>query len=533
MIKVFVSSFLYLHNFKIQNSEPMKKTIKINIILAFMVIFASCEDFLDQPIQGRQVLSNYFSNEEECLMALSGCYAALSPEDWWENDFFYLVGDICSDDAFKGNSIEGDQRDFGDLARFFITPSNEWIEVKWRYSYLQIYRTNLVIENVPDAPIDNNLKEQIVAEAKFLRAFAYFELVRNFGGVPLVLTPLTANDPKQPRASEQEIWQQIETDLQQAAEVLKEKSVQSAAELGRATRGAALAYLGKAYVYQHKWVEAENTLNLVISSGEYNLNDPFHMVWNTSNPNGNGSIFEIQNIYHDLYDAGNSLPSITRSRADGGWGFATPSSNLDVFMGDDPRRNFTIIKHGDYVNENFPEYDAQINQNETGRINRKYFLDLHERPAQEEHKRAPLNHILFRYADLLLLHAEAAYHNGNEADALTSLNLVRNRVGLEPLSSSAEQLLLDIYHERRMELAMEGHRYYDLKRQQGIEQPNYPRIKEVMENFANYNLNQSTDLYDAGNNQGILFDVNVHTLFPIPQIEIDLSEGVITQNPNY
>jgi hypothetical protein len=133
----------------------------------------------------------------------------------------------------------------------------------------------------------------------------------------------------------------------------------------------------------------------------------------------------------------------------------------------------------------------------------------------------------------LLLHAEAAYHNGNEGGALTSLNLVRNRMGLDPLSSSGQDLLTDIYHERRMELAMEGHRYYDLKRQQGIEQPNHPRIKEVMENFVNYNLNQSADPYDARNDQGILFDVNVHTLFPIPQIEIDLSEGVIRQNPNY
>lgn len=510
----------------------MKKIIKTNIILALLIVFSGCEDFLEQPIQGRQVLSNYFSNEEESMMALSGCYAALSPEDWWENDFFYLVGDICSDDAFKGNSIEGDQRDFGDLARFFITPSNEWIEIKWRYSYLQIYRTNLVIENVPEAPIDDDLKEQIVAEAKFLRAFAYFELVKNFGGVPLVLTPLTANDPKQPRASEEDVWQQIETDLQDAAEVLKEKSEQTAAELGRATRGAALSYLAKAHVYQREWQQAETIANQVINSGEYNLNDPFHMVWNTNNPNGNGSIFEIQNIYHELYDAGNSLPTITRSRADGGWGFATPSSHLDEFMGDDPRRENTIIRHGEYVNENFPEYDTQLNQNETGRINRKYFLDLDERPAQEEHKRSPLNHILFRYADLLLLQAEAAYHNGNESAGLTSLNQVRNRVGLDPISSSGQQLLIGIYNERRMELAMEGHRYYDLKRQQGIEQPNYPRIKEVMENFVNYNINQNTG-HDAGNDQGILFDVNVHTVFPIPQIEIDLSEGVIRQNPNY
>jgi len=495
-------------------------------------VLTGCDEFLDQPVKGKQVLSNYFSNEDECLKALSGCYASLSPEDWWENDFFYLVGDICSDDAFKGNSIEGDQRDFGNLARFLITPQNEWIEIKWRYAYEQVYRTNLVIENVPNAPISENLKKQIVAEAKFLRAFAYFELVKNFGGVPLLTKPLTVEDPKQSKVPASQIWTQIEADLQAAATDLPDKSGQSAAELGRATKGAALAYLVKAYIYQEKWNDAEPLAAQIIATGEYNLNDAFDMVWSVQNPNGNGSIFEIQNNYHELYDAGNALPSITRSRADGGWGFCTPSSDLDNFMAGDPRRDATIIKEGDYVDEDHPEYDTSLSENETGRTNRKYYLSLADRAEVDEHKRAPLNQILFRYADLLLLHAEAAWHNGNSGAALTSVNEVRNRVGLAPLASAGDQLLQDIYGERRMELAMEGHRYYDLKRQAGISQSSFPRIKEVMEAFVTYNMNSNTD-YDAGNNKGVLFDVSVHTLFPIPQNEIDLSEGAITQNPGY
>jgi hypothetical protein len=512
----------------------MKRSDRIYILLLFLATALSgCKDFLDQPVQGQQVLSNYFANEEECLRALTGCYASLSPQDWWENDFFYLVGDICSDDAFKGNSIEGDQRDFGDLARFLITPQNEWIEIKWRYSYEQIYRTNLVIKNVPEAPVSEELKEQIVAEAKFLRAFAYFELVKNWGDAPLILEPLTANAPKQSRASASELWAQIETDLQEAIDFLPEKSAQSASELGRATKGAAQAYLVKAYVYQEKWAEAETLASQIVASGEYNLNDPFSRVWSVDNPNGNGSIFEIQQKYDDLFDAGSALPVVTRSRADGGWGFCTPSSHLDNFMGDDPRRNLTIIKQGDYVDEAHPQYDTQLNENESGRNNRKYYLELADRPTQQEHLRSPLNHILFRYADLLLLHAEAAWHIGNEAAALTSVNAVRNRVGLDPVSSNGQDLLLDIYHERRMELAMEGHRYYDLKRQRGISQPGFPRLKEVMEDFVDYNLNRSTDPYDKGNAKGALFDVNVHTLFPVPQVEIDLSEGALTQNPGY
>ena len=159
-------------------------------------------------------------------------------------------------------------------------------------------------------------------------------------------------------------------------------------------------------------------------------------------------------------------------------------------------------------------------------------MPIADRAEVDEHKRAPLNQILFRYADLLLLHAEAAWHNGSSSAALLSVNEVRNRVALSPLASVGDQLLTDIYNERRMELAMEGHRYYDLKRQAGILQSGFPRIKEVMEAFVDYNMNSNTD-YDAGNNKGALFDVSVHTLFPIPQNEIDLSEGAIIQNSGY
>jgi hypothetical protein len=391
-----------------------------------------------------------------------------------------------------------------------------------------------VIKNVPEAPVSDDFKARVVAEAKFLRAFAYFELVKNFGDVPLLLEPLTVNDPKQERVATTLIWAQIEKDLDEASKILPNRSEQSASELGRATKGAALAYLVKAYIYQEKWMIAEPLARQIIDSGEYNLNDPFPSVWSVHNPNGNGSIFEIQTVYDNVLDAGTALPVFTRSRADGGWGFCTPSSHLDNFMTGDPRRNATIIKEGEYVDEDYPSYDTQLSENESGRINRKYWIAWNDRPAQEEHKRTPLNHILFRYADLLLLHAEAAWHNDHEGEAIASLNKVRNREGVEldPINSTGDALLLDIYHERRMELALEGHRYYDLKRQRGIKYPNSPRLKEVMEEFVTYNLGANSD-YDAGNAKGSLFDEKTHVLFPIPQTEIDLSGGILKQNPNY
>jgi hypothetical protein len=255
------------------------------------------------------------------------------------------------------------------------------------------------------------------------------------------------------------------------------------------------------------------------------LNDPFDKVWSIHNPNGNGSIFEIQNSYNELYDSGSALCVLSRSRADGGWGFCTPSSHLDNFMGDDPRRIHTIIRQGEYVDADHPSYNTDPSQNMTGRINRKYYLSFADRPPNSEHTRSGLNHILFRYADLLLMHAEAAFENGDENSARTSLNKVRDRVGLGAINSTGQQLIDDIFNERRLELAMEGHRYYDLKRS--------GRLGEAMANFLDYNENLSTDTYDAGNDEGKFFNASIHYLFPIPQSEIDLSNNVITQNPGY
>lgn len=501
------------------------KNIKYLLFILVSMSICSCSDYIDNEITGKQNLDNYYSNFTECDKAITGCYASLSPQDWWQTDFFWLVGDICSDDAFKGNSNEGDQRDFGNLANFNITSSNEWLDSKWRYSYQGIFRCNLAITRIPNAPISSEEIETLVAEAKFLRAFFYFELVKNWGGVPLLTEPISVSDANLEKSNEAEIWAQIEKDLTEAKDFLPRKSEVAAINMGRATKGAAIAYLAKAALYQKKYTEAQSLANEVITDGEYNLNDSFEDVWSVANPNGNGSIFEIQNSYHELYDTGSALPVLSRSRADGGWGFCTPSSNLDNFMGDDPRRDHTIIKQGDYVDEDHPSYDTSPTENMSGRANKKYYLSMDERPDKSEHKRSPLNHILLRYADLLLMHAEAAYHNGDESAALISLNKVRARVDLDEVLVVGNQLINTIYDERRMELAMEGLRYYDLKRSD--------RLTDAMDSFMNYNLNESTDMYDAGNDEGKYYNATTHLLFPIPQSEIDLSQGKITQNPGY
>ena len=502
----------------------MKKLKNIGFLI-IIVSFFNCADFIENEITGRQTLDNYYSNLSEVDKAVMGCYASLSPQDWWQNDFFWLVGDICSDDAFKGNTNQGDQRDFGNLADFNITSANEWLDIKWRYTYQGIFRSNLVIKNVPDSPVDDQQKKKFIAEAKFLRGIYYFELVKNFGGAPLLTEPIAINEANLSRSTAAEVWSQIETDFTESIVDLPKKSELNATTIGRATKGAAMSYLAKAYLYQNKYQEAQDYALQVVNSSEYNLNDNFENVWSINNPNGNGSIFEIQQSYSDIYDSGSALPVVTRSRADGGWGFCTPSSHLDNFMGTDPRRVHTIIRQGENVDADHPSYDTNPSENMTGRTNRKYYLSKLDRAPNQENRRSGLNHILFRYADLLLMHAEAAYQNGDEQSAKISLNKVRNRVGLGDITTTGQQLLEDIYKERRLELAMEGHRYYDLKRT--------GRLATAMNDFLDYNINRNTDTYDSGNDEGKFFDASKHILFPIPQAEIDLSGGLISQNPGY
>lgn len=509
----------------------------IIILVAVTCLSAGCKKFLDQPILGRQNTDNYFKTEADCQAAIIACYFGTHSDQWYQLDRSQMMGDALSDDAFKGNSIPGDQSLFGDIARYHFDATNEWFGYRWTYLWKGIGNCNFAIQGITSSTINETLKQQLIAEAKFLRAYCYFELVKSFGGVPLVTN---VPDPQAvisvPRSTKDQCFAQIVKDLSEAAAVLPERAALSADQIGRATKGAANAYLAKAYLYTENWAQAQKYADLVITSGQYSLEPSFSNVWSVRNKNGVESIFEFQYNADQTFNLGTALTTLTRSRADGGWGFDTPSSHLEqAFLKEnDPRLKWTIIKQGDNVgaptaNFDYSHYDTKLSENESGRISRKFYLAPADRPASEL-SHAPLNMIQMRYADLLLIDAEAAYHNGNESVALTSLNLVRERANrlnpgsVLPRASSGTQLLNDIWLERRLELAMEGHRYYDLVRQH--------RLVQVIKDFYTYNNSTSTDPYDKGNPKGA--DVaEKHNLFPIPQQDIDLSKGVLTQNPGF
>ncbi|AWM32242.1 RagB/SusD family nutrient uptake outer membrane protein [Hymenobacter nivis] len=514
----------------------MKNTrITLALVLSLGLGLQGCKTFLDQPPQGQQNVNNYYSNAAECKAAVMGCYALSDQDDWWKIDRSRMFGDAGSDDAWKGNAIAGDQREFGDFARFFWLPNNEWFDNRYTFIYQAIGNCNAALVGIAKAPIDPALQQQLIGELKFIRAYNYFELVKGYGGIPLVLTPVTpAESISIPRASAADVYAQVIKDMQEAAAALPEKSARASTDLGRATKGAANGYLAKAYLYTEQWALAQQAAETVINSNLYNLSGAFSNIWNVNNPNGPESLFELNYSPEQAFNVGTYLTVVMRSRADGGWGFNTPSSNLEqaFIQENDPRRRWTIIKQGDNVGPktasfDYSSYDTKLSENESGRTSRKMFLPLADRPANEGNH-SPLNRIELRYADLLLMHAEASQHLGQEAKALTSLNLVRERANrlqpgtVLPRTSAGVVLLNHIWLERRLELAMEGHRYYDLVRQH--------RLVAVMQAFNASQLT-STDPYDKGKVKDQISDKN--NFFPIPTNQIQLSGGAVVQNPGY
>ena len=481
----------------------MKRTIlNILTIIAVMAFTQSCSDYLETPAPS---LSDavFFSNDDAAINALAGAYdpmawyGSMQVDDW-------AIGDVTSDDAEKGGENEGDQADIQALATFTANAENGVILGRWQIRYIGINRANKLIEGITDNEnISEDVRTRVLAEAKFLRAFYMFELVKVFGRVPIVTKILNPSEFTAPRDTEEACWAQIEQDLKDAAAGLPTKSkVAEEGELGRATKGAANALLTKAYIFEEKWQEAETLAKQIAESGEYKLDSDYGHIFTLDADNGDESVLDIQ--YGDFKIAGwdrdnegTTLCIFTRGRDNGGWGFVCPTQNLyDAFEEGDPRREFTIIKEGDILWEGTADEEEFFvdAQNPTGYNSRKHILPLSQ---QGEMSEDPLNWHYIRFAEVLLWQAEAAAHN--HSDWQTPLNKVRARVGLNPTTETDG--LKAVYHERRVELALEAHRYWDIVRT--------GRGVEILGN-AGYSENKKH--------------------FLIPQIEMNLNPN-LEQNP--
>ncbi|MCP9236998.1 RagB/SusD family nutrient uptake outer membrane protein [Lewinella sp. JB7] len=484
------------------------KSIIPTLLAVLLLVAASCNEVLDRTPQGEYTLGNFFRTEEQAVQSVNAVYNQLRQ---WQTHVFSFIGmtDIVSDDADKG-SFTSDGFFLQEIDDFTYTSTNTAPATVWGGYYTGVFRSNLAITRIPEVvDMDETLRTRLIGEARFLRAYYYFNLVRWFGDVPLILDPFPAvfEIPRTPR---DEVYAQIEADLRAAADALPESY--SGVDVGRATSGAAKSLLAKVALTRGNHQTAADLALEVINSGRYSLLPSFAQIFTLEGENSSESIFEVQAAAFEIGGGGSQYNEVqgVRGVPNLGWGFNKPSDNLiAAFEPGDPRREATIL----YVGEVLPDGSAIVvgDDNIVGeRFNQKAFVPDH--PGGNGN--GPGNIRIFRYADLLLIAAEALNEIGQPEQALVYLNQVRARarggnanVLPDVTATDRTALRAAILHERRVELALEQHRWFDLVRTN--------RAAEVMQPLR--------PNFTPGKNE----------LFPIPQTEIDLSQGALQQNPNY
>jgi starch-binding outer membrane protein, SusD/RagB family len=532
------------------------KKILVSII-AFSLLSVSCSDFIEKEERGTQTLENYFQTAQECENYVNELtHRLLLPNDWYTLVAPRVTNEMATDDAWMGNTGQ-DNSAHRPCSQYIITPDNMGdMNSMYTAHYYTIQSANIGLEKMQSSPISESQRNQYVGESLFVRAYCYYELVNNYGAVPLYTTSLGTSDLKLERSPVIAVYAQIEADLKESAARLENIPVN---RNGRVNKWAAYALLARVSLFQEKWAEAKTYSNKVITEGPYSLEADFLNIWNVNNHNGVESILEAQSSSVQDKNLGSALPTLSGARGEDkknfpsndaadvldGWGWCMPTSDLEnayLSENDVIRRRSTITKWGEpaYGDELLnPTHKFSLNDNKSGRICRKYYIPIATRRSlDKQYEHLPLNIPLIRLAEMYLTRAEASYHAGG--DALADINIIRARVKLDPKTGLAGPALLkQIYKERRLELAFEGLRLFDIRREKD---PNTgkPVIESLMGpngTFVQYNLN-STDPYETTNtrepqDKGINFNPAKHLLWPIPQIEIDLSGGLISQNPNY
>lgn len=480
-------------------------------VIAALLFAQSCKkSFLDTVPAGATVVTQFWKTQNDATEALNAMYADLHNY----NDLAFpaiAIESMGSDDVTKG-SVPTDATFMNEYITFSVTAGEGQLEGFWTGMYNNINLANQILDNVPGINMDASLKARYLAEAQFIRAYDYFRLVRAFGDVPLRLhVPKTPAEYNIPRTAKATVYAQIQTDLKSAASVLP--TTYDPADIGHVTKGAALAMNAKVDLYLKDWPDVVTLTNQVTALGIYSLFPDFEKLFRTQNKNSSESIFEIQNMLIPNNPAASNsqysqvqMPRVTE--AAGGWGFNDPSPGLiAAFEPGDPRLQGTVI----YTGQKTPEGDMIDASAPDPYYNLKSYVPFDEY-VSGYNQGCQQDFMVLRYAEVLLMNAEANAQLGNAAAALASLEMVRARAregnaSILPKVTTTDQtqLLTAIYHERRVELAMEFDRHFDVIR-----------------------TGQGAAVFGA---QG--FVTGKSEVWPIPQNEIDLSAGLLKQNPGY
>lgn len=491
----------------------MKILNMIMVVMILPLVFSSCsEDLLEKNNPNQIAPENFFDTEEQLQSTVNAVYSALQASDLYGREYFFLH-DMLSDENDPTGGLEAPRRA---LLLHDILAGNFIVTSTWRGFYRVINRANLVIVNadqVPEVQITEAQRNRLVAEARFLRAWAYFELVSLWGEVPLLTEPSLETEGS-PRAPESDIYDLIFEDLTFAEQNLQVRSAYSTEELGRVTKGSAQALAGKIHLFRGDYDLAGIELEKVIASNEYSLVDRYLDNFEEENENNEESIFEVQLSTEPGYGnpwspdgdgidevtfRGQEYPPVT------GWNNVNPRQDLlDDFEATDPRFDYNFWQAGDTYNNGENTMPADL-----GRPGWRKYSNAYKQAA--ENQISGINFRVIRYADVLLMMAEVESEVGTNANAIGFVNQVRARadVNLPPLTAPADDSdMFDIIdRERRIELASEQIRNRDLRRwhREG-------KI-DIAQRVPNWQPR--------------------HILLPISINEIDNNDNITSNNPGY
>ena len=485
-----------------------KKYSLIIVLLIGILMSVSCKKSFLQEAPRTVTINDLINNPGDGAQRLIGSvYSKLY--DWEVHSFSWIgITSITSDDADKGSDPgdSGTDKDLMDAWTFDAT--NLSFDEVWSGNFEGIGRATYVLKFIPGMNIAAQDKDRYIGEAKLLRAYFYWNLVRTFGGVPKIDHVLESQADIQSasiRVSATEIYAFIEEDLNDA--IAKLPVTISASENGRVSKGAARALLAKVSLYQQKWGQAKAMCDAIITGGQYALLPNVATIWREVGEFSSESIWEVNAIgtTPNKGISGYFLVQAPRGAGGLGWGFNTPTTDLyNAFEPGDQRRAATIIQRGQTLWDGFIVNSGAPNQY----YNYKSYVSKTMETFNGDDYNTNKNLRIFRYGEILLIKAEAENELNDTTASKNALNQLRVRAGLGPINAINKATLRNnIYKERRVEMAFEHDRMFDLRRT--------GRASAVLQALGKPYISPK------------------HDLFPIPQHQIDLSAGRITQNPGY
>jgi hypothetical protein len=493
--------------------------IQLYAIAAASLLGSGCVSFLEETPTDRLVVDNFYSSRKDAEAAVSATYQQLGSI---YNRLMYNLAELPTDVMKNGLGMPNTYLQDLEFLRF--NASNTFVADMWNNNYAGIMKANAAINNIPRITMDAAIQERLIAEAKFLRALYYFNLVRFFGDIPLVTKLESISDATGPRIPKEQVYEQIIRDLSDAESVLPVRPEYSSADEGRATKGAAKILLGKVYVTKGDFSAAKNKLAEVVEHEAeygYNLHADYGANWKPETEAGVEAVFYIEYKKPPLPSNGEMSMAGPKYSVPGGSIGVSGSNEADIptqelwdaFDSTDTRRGVNLRKK-------FTNMDTHTEVESSIPLFGKYWIDGIAAANQ-----CDINMHILRYADALLLYAEALNETDDPTKAHTVLNRVRERAfgnASKNFSNlSKEAFRAKILDERRLEFPIEGHRWFDLVRTGTFIQ----RMKDHSAYEASVAETTKTQLAQNIKDHMILM--------PIPQREIDLRPGELWQNSGW